>query len=263
MFAAGNCRLARVKDMIVFVAGMQRSGSTFCFNVVREVLSRRGKVFQKPSNNIDEVYADYDGADHVILKAHSVETNTFKLIQSGAMKVVCTVRRPEDAIASWMETFNFSLDESIDHMRSWIEGFERILPYALVIPYEEIDRYPRHSAGRIAKHICSDASFAEIRRIARLYSKGEVKRVTDSLAMTDQGIQDLGFSYYDDRTFFHRRHVSSLISRPAAERIGSASVSQIRDQLRHVIRSDGHLTITPPVAARPAFLNNVLAFASF
>lgn len=248
--------------MIVFVAGMQRSGSTFCFNVVREVLSRRGKVFQKPTDNIEDVYAEYDQEDHVVMKAHSVANSTFKLIRSGGIKVVCTVRRPEDAIASWMEAFNFGLDESIGHMRGWIESFERIRPYALVVPYEEIDRHPWRAASRIAKHVCDDASFTEIRQIAQLYAKDKVKLLADSLAMTDDGIQDLGFSYYDNRTFFHRRHVSSLVSRPACERIGPVSVSHIREQLGRLIRPDGHLATTPP-AAGPAFLDSILARASF
>jgi hypothetical protein len=248
--------------MIVLVAGIPRSGSTFTFNVVRELLQKRGAVLQKSSENIEDVYSEYDGQDHILLKAHSAANVTFNLIRSGGIKVVCTVRRPEDAIASWMQTFDYGLEESIGHMKWWIGSFERIRPYALVVPYEQIDRRPLLAISRIAKHLCDDASLAEMRQIARLYSKDRVKLMADSLAVSDEGVQDLGHTYYDNRTFFHRRHVSSLVSRSASERIGVDSVSRIRNELGRLIRPDGHLVSTANAPA-PAFLDSILSLASF
>jgi hypothetical protein len=195
------------------------------------------------------------------MKAHSVANNTFNLIRSGGIKVVCSVRRPEDAIASWMEAFNFGLDESIGHMTGWIESFERIRPYALVLRYEEIDRHPWRAVDRIAKHLCDDVSFAEVRQIAQLYAKDRVKLMADSLTLVDHGVQDIGFSYYDNRTFFHRRHISSLVSRPAVERIGSDSVSRIRDRLGRLVGPDGYLTMAP-AAPRTGLLDSILSLAS-
>jgi hypothetical protein len=181
------------------------------------------------------------------MKAHSVANNTFNLIRSGGIKVVCSVRRPEDAIASWMEAFNFGLDESIGHMTGWIESFERIRPYALVLRYEEIDRHPWRAVDRIAKHLCDDVSFAEVRQIAQLYAKDRVKLMADSLTLVDHG--------------FHRRHISSLVSRPAVERIGSDSVSRIRDRLGRLVGPDGYLTMAP-AAPRTGLLDSILSLAS-
>ena len=100
--------------MIVFIAGMPRSGSTFSFNIVRRLLEARGSVYQEPTDDILGALERAGDATHLLLKAHQADDVTLALIKIGAVKAVCTVRKPEDAIASWMTTFGFTLAESLD-----------------------------------------------------------------------------------------------------------------------------------------------------
>jgi len=80
--------------MIVFVAGMPRSGSTFSFNVAREILSLRGTVYHEYSHTLTEVVARSAGADHILWKDHSTDEASMRLIELGAASVICTFRKP-------------------------------------------------------------------------------------------------------------------------------------------------------------------------
>ena len=227
--------------MIIFISGMQRSGSTFTFNVARELLNRRGKVYQEPIPSILSVIERAGNADHILLKAHSVDDVTVRLVQFGAISTICTIRKPEDAIASLIEAFGLNLEEAIEHLRAWFIMFQQIRKHALIVPYDLIDRRPRSAALLVARHICSNASRTEAARIAVRYSKSNVLKMSSTLQKDEPGIQNTVFSYYDAVTFFHRRHVSSLVTRPAVARIGEDAVRSIRQALRAHIDPNGDI----------------------
>lgn len=228
--------------MIVHIAGMQRSGSTFSFNIAREILQASGSVYQDPAESVYPVMERSRLADHVIMKAHAIDEITCRMAQLGAMKVICTVRKPEDAIASWLETFGLNLEESIGHMRAWVRMLGRLKNQALIVDYDEIDRHPFRAGRRIARYIRPDSGFLEAKRAVRRNTKAVVKQTTDRLAKEDSGVTDIGFSYYDSKTFFHRRHVSALISRGAAERISSESIAITHSELSEYPNPNGYLT---------------------
>ena len=50
--------------MIVLIAGMPRSGSTFSFNVVREILLARGSVYQESCEDVIGAVGRSGGTDH-------------------------------------------------------------------------------------------------------------------------------------------------------------------------------------------------------
>lgn len=214
--------------MLVFVAGMQRSGSTFSFNVVRELLAKRGVLYQEPHSSIHAVIPRSGEADHIIIKAHVTDEHTLRLIKLGAVKAICTVRKPEDAIASWMETFDAPLSDAIDRLEKWFGFFEQIRKHALIVRYEDIDKRPFRAAWKISRALSVDATPLEIYRIAKTHDKRAVKEMADSLSVSGEKVKDVGFSYYDERTYYHRRHVSHLTSLSAEERIGHEAVKVIR-----------------------------------
>lgn len=228
--------------MIVVIGGMQRSGSTFSFNVARDYLSSRGAVYQEPENDFLNVVSRSGESDFVIMKSHSVSSSCRRLINLGAAKSICTVRRPEDAIASWMETFGFTLERSIDDLKEWLDMFVEIRAHSLVIDYDDIDRRPFYAAWRIGRFLGYSSPF-EAHRIAKRHSKSAVKALTDNLENADRSLVDIGFSQYDGNTLYHRRHVSTLKSRDAAERLPAEAIRMIRDRLARYIDDRGRLTM--------------------
>ena len=225
--------------MIVLVAGMPRSGSTFSFNVGREVLLARGRVHQEATHDVAGALERSGRADHVLLKAHAVDHATMVLARHGALRTVITVRRIEDSIASWIDTFGWSDAEAVGHLRDWIQLYIALRGVALIVPYEQVDRRPAWAAWRIARFLHPGVSPIEVLRIARKFSRARVKAHADALIADGEGVTDIGFSFYDEQTYFHRRHVSGPRSRPARERVPTARLDYVTAALGADIAAAG------------------------
>ena len=227
--------------MIVFVAGMPRSGSTFTFNIIRGLLRSRGRTHQAALESVLLALEEAGSADHVIFKGHGADEITVKLVKLGAVKAVCSVRRPEDAIASWMDSFGFTVEESIAAMDRWLLLYRQLRGHALSIPFETIDTDPFGAAWKIAQYVCPDSKPEDVDSICRAFTKEKVRRLSEKIAGGEGSIEDIGFSQYDRETFFHRRHVTSLEERKAEARIGSGQIDRIRDFLGPYCDADGNL----------------------
>ncbi len=217
--------------MIVLIAGMPRSGSTFSFNVVREVLQVRGTLHQETCEDVLGAVNRAGKARHVLVKAHSLDRASMDLAKAGAFRTVITVRRLEDAIASWLNAFDTLPEETATVvLQRWLQMYRELRDRALVVPYDEIDKSPRLAVRRIAHGICAGVGAMELFRIAHRWEKARVKRRADQI-MRGSGVQDLGWSYYDTETFLHRRHISEHSSRAAEERVAPERLAPIRAAL--------------------------------
>jgi len=74
-----------VKLMLVLINDMPRSGSTFSFNVVRDILTRRGSVTWFAADQV-ELGVLESGTENVIVKSHNPNALGIRLVQTGAMK---------------------------------------------------------------------------------------------------------------------------------------------------------------------------------
>lgn len=229
--------------MIVFVAGMQRSGSTFSFNIVRDLLQARGSVYQDVSKSVAEIALKHKDQDHLILKSHSADDVTIHLVNLGAIPTICTVRKPEDAIASWMGTFGFNLTDSIAEMIEWIKMYNRIKHTALIIDYDDVDNHTLATARRIANFICPDATAEEIEQTAARNSKKSVMELTSQMEVDGTVVRDASFTIFHTKNYYHKRHISSLKSRRATELLDENTIRTIRNELRDYIDHDGSLAV--------------------
>ena len=145
-------------------------------------------------------------------------------------------------MASWFDTFD-GLPEAavILLMRNWLLMFRQLHGRALIVSYEQIDRRPWIAAWRIARAVCPTIGPVEVIRIARKFSKAEVKRRADQLARDAIDVTDIGFSYFDSATLFHRRHVASMVSRPAKKRLTPEQLTRIQEALAEDIKVAGLL----------------------
>jgi hypothetical protein len=219
---------------------MPRSGSTFSFNVAREILSARGTVYQEACEDVVGVVGRSGGADHVLVKCHNLDEPSLALARAGAMRIIMTVRRVEDAMASWFQAFDAVPEPiALGIMHRWICLLQHLRTKALIIPYEQIDHRPWLAVWRIARAIRPIVYPSEVLAITRRLKKATVKRQTDTLSSQAPDVTDLGFSYCDSQTFFHRRHVSDLKSRPAEQRLSSERLETIRAALGPDIMAAG------------------------
>lgn len=223
--------------MIVLVAGMYRSGSTFSFNVVRELLAARGGVLGHAVDSLGPALFSPDHA-HLILKSHAPDEFCTELVRLGAIRCVCTYRKPEDSIASWMRAFDFGLDDSIHRLRSWLVWHQRMAPYCLNVEYEQLDSRPFLAVLRVQHWLLGRYAPIAAWRLRCRYDKRRLKHEYDELENSGD-VSDIGFSYYDRETFFHRRHISSVRSAVAGDLLTKPDVQRIRDELASYVDADG------------------------
>ena len=222
--------------MIVFIAGMQRSGSTFCFNVVREILlEQNGSVYCTPSGDLAAAQAAAGDADHIVLKAHSASPDLIEAVKKGRVKSIVSIRRIEEAIASCVDIWGMPLEEVIINLKLWRDMYRAIGTSSLRIPFEAIDQRP----GEVAKEVASFLSLhTDLTSIAIKYGKTAVEAATRGMQRDQAGVRDVGFSYYDEQTLFHRRHVSSLAPRDVTKSLSASNLARVREEFAELVNLD-------------------------
>lgn len=123
--------------MIVVVAGMPRSGSTWSFNVAQLAL---GSKRQSPRTlAADSLPADADmfirhPCRHLILKSHFPDGTVLNLLKRSEVVGLATVRDPVDASKSWGRVFS----EAPDPVPAWLEWHQAYKGLFLEIPFAEV-----------------------------------------------------------------------------------------------------------------------------
>lgn len=193
--------------MIVLVGGMPRSGSTFSFNIVREILSAEDRVLTMASDSFSEVISNWNGEKHVIVKSHTPDEALTKLILTGGCACICTYRRPEDALTSWIKVFGRDLSESLAFFERWMQWHRLVYEDSLNVPFSTIEMHPLKAILQIQRYITGRVRPLAALSLRHRYNKRLIFEETKKL---ERGVDtvDIGFSYYDKTTFFHRSHVS-------------------------------------------------------
>jgi hypothetical protein len=216
--------------VVVVIGGMHRSGSTFSFNIVKETLAQTGPVEIVVGNLINSSVARAHN-QHLVLKTHFPDEDILQRIKDGSVRCVCTIRRPADAIASLMRTFDFSLEQGIDLVKRWVDWYCSVWESVLSLDYHILDRQPRVAIPRIIEYMDCRNDEGLVEMLAARYEKSALKTVYDSLP-NDERTVDMGYTYYDKETLFHRRHISLLDSRSAEFDLALDHMAQIRAELR-------------------------------
>lgn len=241
--------------MIVVIAGMYRSGSTFTFNIARETLV--GAVDVLADNSVSRPQLARAKDRNLVVKAHLPDEALMELIRDGAAACICTYRKPEEAVASWMDTFGFSFDESVKAIRDWLDWHHPLQVPTLNIPYETVEDRPLRAILMIQRYLTGHINRAEARRLRRHYEKARVKQEYDALADEKDSV-NIGFSYYNPKTFFHRRHVSSVSKREASKTLDAAQVDMARRALGKYVDAAGMYTPirTTSLPVRPSWADS-------
>ena len=220
--------------MIVVIGGMIRSGSTFSFNIVRELLDREGEVEFASDNSIEDSTLEHSSKKSFILKTHNPDFNVLKLIKEGVLPCICTIRSPEDAILSWMRAFNFPLEHGIAQLKSWFSWYTTVANNVLTIDYEIIENQPRLAIQLIIDYIGMKRDEVLIDMLEKEYDKLSIKTKFDDLTNNENTV-DIGFSYYDKETLFHRQHITSLNPKLAQIELEPSQIHMIRSELREFL----------------------------
>lgn len=215
--------------MIVVIGGMIRSGSTFTFNIVRELLARQGSVEIAAANTIAHSILAQSNEQSFILKTHEPDNNVINLIKNGIVPCICTIRNPEDAVASWMNTFGFSLEHGIISLKTWYSWYSEVVNKVLTINYQIIELQPRIAIKLIIEFLGMESNEELIDMLEKKYNRLSLKEKYDVLTNNESTV-DIGFSYYDMETFFHRRHISL-----SQTKLTPSQIEQIKSELKEYL----------------------------
>jgi len=224
--------------VIVVAGGMIRSGSTFSFNIVREALALRGPVATATANSIDPSLFAHSADRHFVLKTHAPDDDILTRIKEGTIKCICTIRRPEDAIASWMRVFGSSLEVGIESIKCWLGWYLTVIDQVLTIDFQTVDCFRRMAILEILEYIGANSDNGLVEMLEAKYEKLSLKMKYDALVKSDDTV-DVGFSYYDKETFLHRRHISSDEVQSAKNELSSDQALKIRRELEQLLGRDG------------------------
>ena len=222
--------------MIVVIAGMYRSGSTFSFNIARESLV--GPIDVLSANGVAANQLEQSTGHHLLVKAHLPDQTLMAKVLDGSAACICTYRKPEEAIASWMDTFGFGFDESMWTINHWLEWHRTVHCPILNIPYEMIEDRPLRAIFMIQRYLMGHVDTRAARRLRLEYDKAHVKKTYDLLSESDETV-NIGFSHYNAKTFFHRRHVSSVAKREISKTLNSTQIAGVRQQLGKCVDAEG------------------------
>ena len=177
------------------------------------------------------------------------------MIGDGTAACISTYRQPEEAVASWMDAFGFSFEESVNTIRDWLIWHSSFNGPVLNIPYETIEDRPLRAILLIQRYLMGHVDKREARRLRQEYDKAHVKQAYDSLSESDETV-NIGISHYNATTFFHRRHVSSVSKREISKTLNLTQIANVRQQLGKYVDSEGMYTPTrtPNEPVRPSWI---------
>jgi Sulfotransferase domain len=192
--------------MQIICDGMQRSGSTWSFNVVKGLLAHC-KPGEEIYGGYDENIADFFAsvphtARHVVLKCHLLDPVGKAMARSGQARIIYTWRNLPDALVSFMTMFGgdfehafLVLTASLVIYRFHVRGKN-----ALMIGYDELLNQPREAVQRVAAYLGLEPAPAVIDQLVHEQSLEQVRqRVEQFAALPDDA--------HDPETILHRNHI--------------------------------------------------------
>jgi hypothetical protein len=194
---------------------MVGSGSTFLYNVVREILetdSRLGTV----ATYSDEWNPALVGAHHLVIKSHWGIRALTPLVERGTLLPIVSVRHPGDSVCSDRERFGFAFDFALRRVALSLKfcGILRALPATLLFRYEDRFTSSPRTAPAIATALGVRPDAATLARITRKYGAAGTRTYADRLATLPNLMRSMDNpdDVWCPRTQIHRNHIGRLTS---------------------------------------------------
>jgi hypothetical protein len=195
------------KPRIFGCFGLHSSGSTWMFNLAREICRTQAVDFESCHQESDANLPWHALGSHLILvKSHAPELNFRSLFADSSEPAVITVREPRDAVASLMQRFAMSFAEAIDTVTKSAESLVALsrLRNLPTFRYEARFIGDAETFNHIAALLRTTPSADDREAILAMLRPESVKRTIDSLVAVG-AIQ--GEKIWDTTTHWHANHV--------------------------------------------------------
>jgi len=166
----------------VLAAGIVGSGSTFLYNVAREILET-DRARRTIATYSDEWNPRFVGGNHLVLKSHWGIRALKPLAERGILLPVISVRHPGDCVCSDMERFGFAFDFALDRVGLSLRfcSLLRALPDCLTFRYEDGFTTSPRTAAVLAQAYGVNPGQSALAAISAKYAADNVKAYTQRL----------------------------------------------------------------------------------
>ncbi len=199
----------------VLAAGMVGSGSTFLYNVLREILSAdpRIPVVATYSDEWNPLFAAHS---RLVVKSHWGIRALVPQAERGVLLPVVSVRHPGDCVCSDMERFGYTFDYALQRVAVSLTFCAQLRELQDTVLFRYEDRFmssPRTVPG-LAQVLGMKVSAERLSEIAQKFSTAGVRAYADRLD-TVPGLmrgQDNPADAWCPTTQIHRGHIGKVVS---------------------------------------------------
>ena len=203
--------------MFVSCTGMARSGSTWSFNVCRELLEATGEPL------IAGYYGEAEALDafiesrglevfpgHVLLKLHQPAEQLLGMICEGRVRNVFTLRDPRDCVRSRMAFEGRPFEDALMGVAGNLIMYNLFVGVTdtLFVRYEEMTVDPATEVRRLAGHLGLAPDEGEVSRIVAATDLEAARRKVAGLDQRrDAGMMEIGGRRIDAETCLQMGHI--------------------------------------------------------
>lgn len=196
---------------VVLCAGLPRSGSTWAFNALLEVIRLRSTATGVFADEFgDEIERRLSEFSRVVVKCHIPDSSVRMLARYYGAPVVMTVRDPRDCVTSSIQQFGSDFDTALKQISESAQSMLRIADAAptLVLKYETPGSIGVNGVLAIAEHVGYSISHNDAEVIAASLGRTEVADYISKLI--ESGVLDGNqppAGQYDPATHWHPNHI--------------------------------------------------------
>jgi hypothetical protein len=197
----------------ILSAGMVGSGSTFLYNVIREILETDSSL-RTLATYSDEWNPAFAGNCHLVIKSHWGIRALFPLAERGLLLPIVSVRHPGDAVCSDRERFGFAFDFALHRVALSLKfcGLLRRLPDTLLLRYEDRFASSPRTAPVIADLLGVRMEADALTEVARKYGAAATRNYAAGLTMLPNLMRsaDNPGDVWCPKTQIHRGHIGKM-----------------------------------------------------
>lgn len=193
---------------LFFCCGLQSSGSTWVFNLARELCRLRGWNFtSRYADTAADLPWDALGQSVIIVKSHSPNAELASIIADHSAPAIITVRDPRDAVVSLMQRFRYTFGEALGLVETSARGLLQ-LAQACALPllrYEDDICGSTDTVDRVAGLLGIELQAEERERVIAELTPTAIQTRIDNLVAA--GTIDSEKRIWDPETAWHANHL--------------------------------------------------------
>jgi len=206
----------------VFITGMARSGSTWCYNVTRSLLehSNQGSPmgFVGEMETVDKALQtpSSDNLPPRLIKFHDATKASLNMLTSGKAKAIYSQRDLRDVAVSLMDFEKTSFDQLVNgRLQDIMAGHKQwmLADSTCRIEYADIMEQPRPVIHKIATFLGIEVDEKTVNTIAESCSIEATRKYIAAIQHADDALihsREIGNGHrYDTATLLHANHITS------------------------------------------------------